>query len=110
MVVDEYDPGIPDIAMLPQNAADMLCCIDVLEHVEPDCIDDVLADIARLTGRFAFLTIHTGPAGKFLSDGRNAHLIQRPIDWWEAKLNPHFFMLYVSRVSATTYSVEAWKE
>lgn len=110
VVVDEYDPGIPDIATTPQRAADMLCCIDVLEHIEPDCLDYVLADIARLTGRFAFLTIHTGPAGKFLGDGRNAHLIQRPIDWWEAKLHPHFFMLYVGRVSATTYSVEAWKK
>lgn len=105
----EYDPCVPEISEPPQGTFDLVCCIDVLEHVEPECLDDVLADLGRLTGRLAFLTIHTGPAGKFLSDGRNAHLIQRPIDWWEERLRPHFFMLYIKRVSESTFSVEATK-
>ena len=33
-----------------------------------------------------FFTIHTGKAGKTLSDGRNAHLIQQPAEWWLPKI------------------------
>lgn len=107
--LSEYDPCVAGIAEPPNDEFDMVCCIDVLEHVEPDCVDAVLSDIARLTRRFAFLTIHTGPAGKFLSDGRNAHLTQKPIEWWEQRISQHFHMLYVRHVAGKTYSVEAWK-
>jgi 2-polyprenyl-3-methyl-5-hydroxy-6-metoxy-1,4-benzoquinol methylase len=82
----EYDPGVKAIAKLPRRKFDMVCCIDVLEHIEPECLEEVLQSIRDRTGGFAFLTIHTGPAGKFLSDGRNAHLIQRPVGWWLKQL------------------------
>ena len=35
-----------------------------------------------LSRKAAFLTIATGPAKKFLPDGRNAHLIQEGPDYW----------------------------
>jgi hypothetical protein len=82
----EYDPGVKAIAKLPRRKFDMVCCIDVLEHIEPECLEEVLQSIRDRTGGFAFLTIHTGPAGKFLSDGRNAHLIQKPVGWWLKQL------------------------
>ena len=31
-----------------------------------------------------------GPAGKVLSDGRNAHLIQEPTSWWLEKFIKYF--------------------
>jgi hypothetical protein len=34
--------------------------------------------------------IHTGPSSKTLSDGRNAHLIQRPSAWWEKHMADFF--------------------
>jgi hypothetical protein len=83
----EYDPAIEEIARIPDGVFDMVCCIDVLEHIEPECIDSVLSSIRDKTAGFAFMTIHTGPAGKILSDGRNAHLIQQPMDWWKRKLS-----------------------
>lgn len=79
-----YDPGVPKYAK-PPRPADILICTDVLEHIEPECLDDVLAHIAVLTKKFALLVIHTGPAIKTLPDGRNAHLIQQPLDWWQEK-------------------------
>lgn len=108
VAITEYDPGVPAIAALPNGKFDMVCCLDVLEHIEPDCMEDVLTDLGELTGKLAFLTIHTGPAGKFLSDGRNAHLIQQPMRWWEGRLEPHFARLDVQRVSKTTYAVTGW--
>lgn len=98
----EYDPGVKAISASPQRQFDMVCCIDVLEHVEPDCLNDVMADIRRLTKRLAVLTIHTGPAGKTLSDGRNAHLIQEPMSWWQEKLGAHFCSISAHHHNETT--------
>lgn len=64
----------------------MVTCIDVLEHIEPDYLQDVFDHLQDLTEVILFATVHTGPAGKTLPDGRNAHLIQQPMEWWL----PHF--------------------
>jgi hypothetical protein len=84
-----YDPGVPRYAKSPLPAQ-MVACIDVLEHIEPQSIDAVLDDLSRLTLEVFFGTIDTGPALKSLPDGRNAHILQRPIDWWFPKLYARF--------------------
>jgi hypothetical protein len=84
-----YDPAVPEISARPVPA-DFVVCTDVLEHIEPECLTDVLADIAGLTRKLAFLEIATFPAAKTLPDGRNAHLIVEPPKWWLPKLNEHF--------------------
>jgi len=84
-----YDPCVEELSGLPVPAQ-MVACIDVLEHIEPDCLDNVLDHIAKLTEAVAFLTVHTGPAGKTLPDGRNAHIIQEPMEWWLPKLLQRF--------------------
>ena len=61
-----------------QKKADLVCCIDVLEHIEPELIDNVIFDLSTIVIKFGFFSIHQGPAGKILLDGRNAHLIQKP--------------------------------
>jgi hypothetical protein len=83
-----YDPAFPEYGS-PQ-AADLVCCIDVLEHIEPELLDNVLDDLKRLTVRHGFFTVHTGPAAKVLADGRNAHLIQQPPEWWLPRLESRF--------------------
>lgn len=79
-----YDPAFPEYG--PAQSADLVCCIDVLEHIEPDYLDNVLADLRAITRAYGFFSIHTGPAQKHLADGRNAHLIQQPSSWWLPKL------------------------
>lgn len=81
----EYDPAIPDKNRLP-GRADLVVCGDVLEHIEPDCLEGVLEHLARLTWKAALLTIATVPAKKILADGRNAHLIVQPAEWWLPKI------------------------
>lgn len=81
----EYDPAIPGKDVSP-DPAELVCCIDVLEHIEPDCLTEVLEDLRRLTTRAAFLTVATRPAKKWLADGRNAHLIVKSVDWWMPQL------------------------
>lgn len=99
---EQYDPCVPEISNFPKGKFDLVCCIDVLEHVEPEFLSDVLASLRSATGRVAFVTIHTGPAGKFLPDGRNAHLNQQNMDWWKHQLLSHFGKFEANMFSGTT--------
>ena len=84
-----YDPAVERFAGAP-IPAEMVVCIDVLEHIEEDCIDDVLDHLESLTEAVGLFTIDTGPAMKSLPDGRNAHILQRPPEWWLPRLMCRF--------------------
>ena len=88
-----YDPVFPDYG--PPRSAELLCCIDVLEHIEIDYLDAVLDELQSLVTHYCYLTVHTGPAIKVLNDGRNAHLIQAPASWWLARLVSRFEVLHL---------------
>ena len=83
-----YDPAFPEYG--GPVASQLVCCIDVLEHIEPELIDNVIQDLAGIVTNLGFFSIHMGPAKKILADGRNAHLIQNPSSWWLAKIVKHF--------------------
>lgn len=76
--VTGYDPCIEGLDA-PPIAHDFVICTDVLEHIEEDCIDTVLAHIRHLAIKGVLLVVNFIPARKFLSDGRNAHILQRPV-------------------------------
>jgi hypothetical protein len=107
MKLQAYDPGVPKLST-PPVPAEMVACIDVLEHIEPEFLDDVLDDLARLTEAVAFLTVHTGPAVKVLSDGRNAHLTQQPISWWLPKIWERFDLHTVQVTGEMSFYVIAY--
>ena len=88
-----YDPAFPEYGK-PQPAS-LVCCIDVLEHIEPEMLNAVIAELASITTNLGFYSIHMGPAGKFLADGRNAHLIQKPTSWWLPKLVNYFEIVHL---------------
>jgi 2-polyprenyl-3-methyl-5-hydroxy-6-metoxy-1,4-benzoquinol methylase len=83
--VAEYDPAVPEHAAEPV-AADLVVCSDVLEHIEPECLDEVLDHLKQLAKKVGFFVIATRPAKKHLDDGRNAHLIVEDREWWMRKL------------------------
>ncbi len=83
--ISNYDPCIAGLDA-PPAPHDIVVSTDVLEHIEPECLDEVLADIRRCTRRAAYLVIATRPAVKILPDGRNAHLILQPHEWWKERL------------------------
>lgn len=87
-----YDPCVPKIAALPEPA-NLVVCTDVLEHIEPDCIDAVLDHIRSLTQVVFFAVIGMEPAMKKLPDGRNAHILLRPRDWWLDMFGKHKFAI-----------------
>lgn len=89
----EYDPGVPGKDVMPKPV-DLVACTDVLEHIEPEKIDNVLRHIHALTRKAAYFVIATRPANKILPDGRNAHLIQNGMRWW------------VTSIAASGFSIE----
>ena len=92
-----YDPAIPQWSGTPTPCG-FVACIDVLEHIEPDLIDNVLDDLQRVTLENGLFTVHTGPAMKVLRDGRNAHLIQQGPSWWLPKFLERFELIAFQRM------------
>jgi len=85
----EYDIAIENKNRAPRPA-DLVICSDMLEHVEPEMLDNVIGDLRRVTNKLLYVVVHTGPAMKILPDGRNAHLIQQSGEWWKEKLSKLF--------------------
>lgn len=104
LVVHEYDPAIPQWSSTPAPCR-LVACIDVLEHIEPDLLDTVLDDLARVTVGVGVFTVHTGPAAKVLPDGRNAHLIQQPPAWWLPRFLQRFELVTFKRLSKVGFYV-----
>lgn len=84
--IKNYDPCITGLDSEP-SASDIVVCSDVLEHVEPVCLPEVLRHLRALTKKVLFLDINNKPAQKYLADGRNAHLIQESAFWWHKMLD-----------------------
>ena len=89
---------------------EMVTCIDVLEHVEPELLDNVLDDLKRVTGWIGFFTVHSGPAAKVLPDGRNAHLTQQDMGWWLPKFCDRFDVQTVQKIPSGFWILVQKKE
>ena len=99
--VRNFDPALPGLDARPEPA-DVVACIDVLEHVEPEYLDNVLTDLARATLRAALITIATRPALKLLADGTNPHRILEDSRWWVSRLEQYFQVTDVGAQSLGT--------
>ncbi len=86
ITVNGYDPAIEKYEIKPEDPVDILTCLDVLEHIEMENIDAVLTDIQKLTKHFCYLVIDLQPAVKKLADGRNAHILLAPQEWWVGRI------------------------
>lgn len=89
--IKQYDPAIPKYSARPEPA-DLVVCGDVLEHIEPECLNDVLDDLHRVTKGLCFMVIHSGKAQKTLADGRNAHLIIEDEIFWLGQILRRFVL------------------
>ena len=99
LTIHHYDPAIPQWSRPPEPCK-FVACIDVLEHIEPHLIDNVLDDLQRVTAGIGVFTVHTKPAVKILRDGRNAHLIQESPAWWLPKFLDRFELHTFNRMPA----------
>lgn len=87
--IGRYDPGVEEFSDDPEPR-DLVVCTDVLEHIEPDLIDNVLEHIQSKMKKKGYFTIGLDKANKKLPDGRNAHLLIETEEWWLDKLSEYF--------------------
>ena len=97
LTIHHYDPAIPEWSA-PAAPCGFVACIDVLEHIEPALLDNVLDDLQRVTTGVGVFTVHTEAAIKVLPDGRNAHLIQQLPAWWLPRLMQRFELATFNRM------------
>ena len=76
----EYGPTVPD------GQYDLCLCMDVLEHISYERIDEFVSNIKRISQK-SLLGI-ANHSDMFL--GEEVHLIQEGVSWWAQLLKKHF--------------------
>lgn len=91
VTVDGYDPASPNELLHKQpEPADLVTCTDVLEHIEPHLLGNVLNHIASLANLYVIFSVAMLKSKQILPNGQNAHLIQENGSWWRNKLRQYF--------------------
>ena len=90
IVARGYDPCVAEFSDIPYSKFNIVTSIDVLEHLGIDYIGSTLNEIVNLTENFFFFCIDLIPASKKLKDGRNAHTLIAPPDWWLQQIKTKF--------------------
>lgn len=81
--VTNYDPVT--FPKLPEPH-DVVACMDVLEHVEPNYLRAVIEHLASVTRRLAFVVIPNAARTRRMADGRLAHLTVEGVYFWSGRL------------------------
>ena len=103
--IKEYDPGILEKSIVVP--ADLVICTDVLEHIEPEYLTNVLKHIASLMRIAGYFVISTILSTKELSDGRNTHLIVKQASWWRNKLDGFRIVTEIETDDTVEFYLEA---
>jgi len=90
--VEGFDPAVKEYSKEPTQKFDLITCIDVLEHIDRASIANTLETIKKATNKFFFYSIDLVPAKKRLMDGRNAHILIAPPEWWSHLIAEYFTM------------------
>lgn len=91
--IDEYDPAIPGKDGRPVFA-DLVVCTDVLEHIEPERLGNVLTHLQQLARKAVFVVVSLHSSNKTLADGRNAHILVQSAEWWRHAFTTAGFSLH----------------
>ena len=91
ITVSYYDPAVEEYSGDPRPQ-DYLLCTDVLEHIEPECIENVIKHIVSKFNKKAYVIISLTEASTTLPSGRNAHLIIKSATWWMDLIKKYAFI------------------
>ena len=107
--VVDFDPAVDGADELP-DPCDLVVCNHMLEHVEPECLDNILRHIKSLAKKAVYIALSCELSTKKLPDGTEWHLIVREPLWWQKKLD-EFFDGYVTLrpINPKTEFVMLWR-
>lgn len=71
------------------NKFDLLTCLDVMEHIEKGCVEDVIRVFSEIS-RFSILTIANHSD---ILNGVELHVIQENLTYWKPIIEKYFVIL-----------------
>lgn len=89
MPIQGYDPAVAGLDTEPTPAT-IVVCINVLEFILEEDLDDVLEHIASKMKKIGVFVIATTTSVLNFVDEKNAHRTVKPPTWWLNKLSKHF--------------------
>lgn len=81
LATDRIQTGIATALPFDDKSFDIVCCLDVLEHLIEDDIVPALRQFERVSRKFIFLTA-SERASCCSVDGRDLHISKRPLAQW----------------------------
>ena len=92
-IINEYEPGRPELAGDPP-ASDAVVSFDVMEHIEPNKVDNVIKHIYEKCNMWTYHKICLRAAtGAFPGTEQNLHLTIKDGPWWLEKFSKYFIFL-----------------
>ena len=78
-----YDPAYNKYKKYPSEKKDCVICTDVIEHIPPQDVIQLIKEIFMLANKTVFLNIAGYQAKKYLPDNRNVHLSIKSSSEWK---------------------------
>lgn len=82
--------GIATNLPFANESFEVVCCLDVLEHLIEEDIRPALNEIRRVARNVVFLTASEKPSFFGSPDGRDLHISKRPLKEWERMFAEEF--------------------
>lgn len=103
-----YDPCIPQYSHLPDKKFDIVVCTDVLEHVEPEYLNETISHVLTLAKKAVFINVPARAGIRRLPDGSLCHKTVMPARWWIEKIN-HFTDWKITKIPAEkNWDINLW--
>ena len=82
-----YDPAVPKYSTMPRGMFDYVICTDLLEHVEPNLLDNVIEHVIKFAQFGIFFNMPYRLGNRVLPDGSPCHKTVKDAIWWMAQIH-----------------------
>lgn len=98
LATEDIVTGIATEIPFSDSLFDVVCCLDVLEHLVEEDIVPALQEMDRVSRGVLFLTASEQPSLYGSPDGRDLHISKRPLAEWERMFEEEFPFYRIERL------------